>query len=115
MVIAFFCLAAGLAGFALEKKSSPAKVLFLAKGGPVVFDHPRHIGPDKAGLECAQCHHNYDPNGGKQTVMRCRECHYDARGHAAGACKEAKIHTRCIGSQCADCHGLDDCSLCHKR
>jgi len=113
-------MAAGLLLFAvlahfIHRHHDVSRILFKTKGGPVVFDHRLHTDKDGPGLECGQCHHNDQQDAAQRPERNCRKCHYNNKDIRSKVCTEEAVHKRCIGKQCADCHGVEDCTLCHKK
>jgi len=87
-----------------EKKSPPAKLVFMAKNGNVTFNHAAHVMREKA--DCKTCHDslfqqdakaalNFKPNIHKTAEMNmtsCGSCH-----RAGGMAFESK-------GNCNKCH-----------
>lgn len=96
------------------KPLPPEEVTFETDGGTVVFNHTLHATADGAELDCAECHHGYDPKKPFNISMNCRQCHYNTKYNTI--CEDQETHVRCIGKNCLDCHtdGADDCEICHK-
>jgi hypothetical protein len=105
-------------GFAFEASGRvmpplPESVKFETDGGLVTFNHKVHISED-VGEPCSTCHHGFKENKGTEGLKReksCRACHYEL----ADKIPEFKDenHTRYIGANCTECHGAEDCGMCH--
>jgi hypothetical protein len=115
-IIALLCVFIIIAfwGYCYEQETEPIRVVFITKGGPVVFEHLEHTSPDGYELECESCHHNYSTEETKNenTSMNCRECHYSKK--LKTVCEDADVHKRCIGENCMQCHE-ENCEFCHKQ
>jgi hypothetical protein len=91
----------------------PESVEFETDFGTVAFDHALHAGVD-LGLGCGDCHHEIAAEE-MQSLAReksCRACHYE-RADEIPLCELDDMHARCVGANCTNCHGADDCSICH--
>jgi hypothetical protein len=115
IVLIFLLAIIGIAGYAFEKPQKFIRMVYKTKGGAVILDHRFHSSEEGAGLECSECHHNYDPDDQEGSEMNCRKCHFEDKDIAEEACAEAPVHKRCIGKNCVDCHGAEECGLCHKQ
>jgi len=88
-------------------------VKFETDGGLVTFNHKDHISED-VGEPCITCHHELKEKIGMEGLEReksCRACHYE-RADKIPEFKDEN-HTRYIGAHCTECHGTEDCGLCH--
>jgi hypothetical protein len=114
-MILLLCLFVVIAlwGYCFEQKADPIRVVFITKGGPVVFDHLEHASPEGYELECESCHHNYsaEEENEDSAIMNCRECHYSKK--LTTVCEDADVHKRCIGENCMQCHE-ENCEFCHQ-
>ncbi len=92
----------------------PEIVIFETENGKVVFNHKDHASEENYDLGCETCHHNYLPENVSIYSMNCRQCHYNSS--YSSVCKNAEVHTRCIGKKCTECHteGEENCEICHK-
>ena len=91
----------------------PDSVKFETDGGLVTFNHKDHISED-VGEPCITCHHELKDKKGMEGIEReksCRACHYE-RADKIPEFKDEN-HTRYIGAHCTECHGTEDCGLCH--
>ncbi len=76
------------------------------------FDHEVHSAD--LGLECNECHHNYDEEDGGEPQL-CSDCHEPGVEDDFMMGRTQAFHAQCIG-----CHedsdvtpGQDDCASCH--
>jgi hypothetical protein len=91
----------------------PESVKFETDGGLVTFNHKDHISED-VGEPCITCHHELEDTKGMEGLEReksCRACHYE-RADKIPEFKDEN-HTRYIGAYCTECHGAEDCGMCH--
>jgi len=104
--------AVGILGYSTpkEKRDEPLRVLYKSKGGPVVFDHKAHSGPDGYVASCDACHHLrkrvvYTTESGAVTFdheahsispeygLGCTDCHHE---------QELELDSRI--QECGECH-----------
>ena len=99
----------------LNRPLVPESVEFKSKEGLVKFDHKLHL-TEEVGEPCLSCHHEF--KGGEalepfREAKSCRVCHYGLADKIPQA--DDENHKRYIGVGCAECHGGDECSTCHKK
>jgi hypothetical protein len=102
-------------GYNVNGNSSPVRVLFKTKGGPVIFTHKAHI--EGYADDCSQCHHSGE-TGEEPDSWRCRSCHIQGSPYDS-ICEDQAPHKQCIGANCTTCHeayGMDpgECGFCHR-
>ena len=102
--------AIALAGYVLPWEtagSQPQKSLLQNSGGPVVFEHEKHVA---TGAKCIDCHHELSVSA---QPMKCDSCHKAVFDDAFRA-NHAKDYP---ATSCAVCHHYRnerrDCALCH--
>ncbi len=107
-------LVVGVVSYAVfpeRKPEEPVRIMFKATAGNVLFDHKEHASEDGYGIECTECHHEWDQKEGGEPLA-CSECHYKDEDEEAPKISDA-FHELCIG-----CHedfggGPVECSQCH--
>ena len=87
-----------LAGYLLPEdgKAVPTRIAMQNTGGPVVFEHSKHIEDVPS---CMTCHH--DMSHGAAEPMACNDCHGIAVVDAAFVADHQKSFAR---ESCAVCH-----------
>lgn len=115
---ALFCAACSIYGFLMQYPApdNPRNILLPSEAGAVVFYHFHHFEDEGGAFECADCHHNYDPEeASAEEEQRCRTCHYDDPEIVAMVCSEDPTHPRCVGRKCNECHDGESCTFCHRK
>ncbi len=97
------------AAFPIKAPEDPIRIMFKSTAGNILFDHKGHVSEDGYGLECVDCHHEFEDEGGKPEA--CGECH-DVDG------EDSMKRSEVFHMQCIDCHrdsggGPVECSECH--
>lgn len=109
-----------LQGMAFEhsarvRPALPMNVTFDTKEGEVTFDHKLHLSDD-VGEPCLSCHHRVEKSKemeGRSREKSCRACHYELADILP--LYDDDNHARYIGVNCTDCHGDEECEMCHKN
>lgn len=73
----------------------------VAQAGVVNFPHDIH---DKAGIQCASCHHK---KGNDERSKVCADCHQGEEGLTA-------MHKLCVDCHLSVKHGPRQCNGCHE-
>lgn len=115
--LVILCALVGIGGYSVPLTSDPPKrIWFDTTAGNVIFDRAYHA----AFLECADCHHDYDPESSPPDFeMDCRACHYFGKTPEEKPEEESEDsnHPRFIGAQCVSCHEEMSmevpCESCH--
>jgi hypothetical protein len=109
-------------GYSVEWESVPGGIVIPTAGGPVKFNHDRHMRHGSPGLSCVKCHHMViDAAGGKVNAdtKKCRNCHYykstniELGKEITFGCPDAPVHKKCMGQLCTSCHYQNNCGRCH--
>ena len=112
LAVVIILAAVGILGYSTQEKphEEPFRILYKTKGGPVVFDHKAHSGPDGFTPDCEGCHH-----------LRKRLVHRAARG-AVTFDHHTHSTSPAYGLKCGECHheqalAMDSrirkCGACH--
>lgn len=104
LIVGVVCLTA----FSAKKPETPIRIMFKSTAGDVLFNHRQHV--DDYGLDCTDCHHEFDESEQKKPEA-CSACHpEDETG-------EVPKISDVFHEQCIDCHkdagGPVKCSGCH--
>ncbi len=129
------------AGYLLpeDTKAVPERIAIINSGGPVVFEHQKHVKLEK---DCATCHHDMAP--GQKAPLACKSCHgveldkdfvkAHQKAYPAEACAVCHhyrpgkadwghaAHGEQFGVECTSCHHEDksieetpsNCADCHE-
>lgn len=104
-VVGIICLTA----FSGKKPESPIRIMFQNTAGNVLFDHKEHT--EGYGLECTDCHHEYDDSEGTKPEA-CSECHMPDDDEESPKKSDA-FHQQCKGCHEDSGSGPVNCSECH--
>ena len=104
-VVGVVCYAA----FPVKAPEEPIRIMLKSTTGNVLFDHKEHASEDGYGIECTDCHHDYEGDGSKPEA--CGECH-EPDGEDPMKKSEA-FHTLCQGCHEEEGSGPTRCSECH--
>ena len=97
------------AAFGQKTPEDPIRIYFQSSAGNVLFDHKEHTSKDGYGLDCTDCHHEYDEDEGTKPEG-CGQCH----GEDEDILKKSEaFHENCIVCHEDSDGGPKECSECH--
>jgi len=107
--ILFFISIVCLAALRCETEANPLRILFSNQAGNVFFSHAKHFSKKDYGIECVECHHDWDE--GDALPVSCSDCH-------TGEDEDILNKTDALHAQCIGCHedaekGPVRCNSCH--
>jgi len=101
--------------FSQNKPEDPIRIMLKSTAGNVLFDHKEHVSEDGYGIDCEDCHHEYDEEDEETKPEACGECHLaemDEDEDDEGPKRMDAFHFQCNG-----CHEETDapldCAQCH--
>ena len=110
-IILFAVGVACYAAFPQKAPEDPVRIMLKATAGQVLFNHKGHVSEDGYGIDCVDCHHEYDEDEGEKPVA-CGECH-DPVDEEDSPKRSDAFHDQCIGCHEDDGTAPVDCSACH--